>query len=132
MKTKTLALISGLVGLIGGTILLLSNIFFVPFSALLGDSGLNLLGAVIKLAALGLGITSLAYYKGRPPYRRKQQHRAHSIYRLDCRHSPYHWRGSIPRFFFKILMRDQSIFRLFVSLKGRVKKFSSLFFLLKK
>ena len=64
MKTKTLALISGLVGLIGGTILLLSNIFFVPFSALLGDSGLNLLGAVIKLAALGLGITSLAYYKG--------------------------------------------------------------------
>ena len=58
MKTKTLALISGLVGLIGGTILLLSNIFFVPFSALLGDSGLNLLGAVIKLAALGLGITS--------------------------------------------------------------------------
>ena len=48
MKTKTLALISGLVGLIGGTILLLSNIFFVPFSALLGDSGLNLLGAVIK------------------------------------------------------------------------------------
>ena len=51
MKTKTLALISGLVGLIGGTILLLSNIFFVPFSALLGDSGLNLLGAVIKLAA---------------------------------------------------------------------------------
>ena len=30
MKTKTLALISGLVGLIGGTILLLSNIFFVP------------------------------------------------------------------------------------------------------
>ena len=50
MKTKTLALISGLVGLIGGTILLLSNIF--------------LLGAVIKLAALGLGITSLAYYKG--------------------------------------------------------------------
>ena len=50
MKTKTLALISGLVGLIGGTILLLSNIFFVPFSALLGDSGLNLLGAVIKLA----------------------------------------------------------------------------------
>jgi len=63
MKTKTLALISGLVGLIGGTILLLSNIFFVPFSALLGDFGLNLLGAVIKLAALGLGIASLAYYK---------------------------------------------------------------------
>ena len=63
MKTKTLALISGLVGLIGGTILLLSNIFFVPFSALLGDSGLNLLGAVIKLAALGLGITSLLITK---------------------------------------------------------------------
>ena len=127
MKTKTLALISGLVGLIGGTILLLSNIFFVPFSALLGDR--------IKMSdVLGLLQRSNAFQcrSGRPPYRRKQQHRAHSIYRLDCRHSPYHWRGSIPRFFFKILMRDQSIFRLFVSLKGRVKKFSSLFFLLKK
>ena len=90
MKTKTLALISGLVGLIGGTILLLSNIFFVPFSAPLGDFGLNLLGAVIKLAALGLGIASLAYYKG------------------------------------------QSIFRLFVSLKGRGEEIFFAFFLVEK
>jgi len=57
MKTKTLALVNGLVGLIGGIILLLWPFFIWVFYFMLGVFD------ILKIAILALGIAGIVYYK---------------------------------------------------------------------
>ena len=69
MKTKTLALVNGIVSLVGGIYLFLF-VLFASFSvAIFGgeEAGFWLavmVGTLLKIAALTLGILSLVYYKG--------------------------------------------------------------------
>ena len=57
MKTKTLALVNGLVGLIGGIILLFWPLFIWVFYFMLGVFD------ILKIAILALGIAGIVYYK---------------------------------------------------------------------
>ena len=72
MKTKTLAIINGVVGLIGG-IFLLFAIWFILGVASSGSeaaTGLTTLFVyLVKLALLVLGIVGAVYYKGDTPVR---------------------------------------------------------------
>lgn len=67
MKTKSLALVNGIVGLVGGILLLLGPFFIVGTVATLRSdamSGSVLLLNLIKIAILVLGIVAIVYYKG--------------------------------------------------------------------
>ncbi|AXQ77844.1 hypothetical protein DDV21_001540 [Streptococcus chenjunshii] len=66
MKTKTLALVNGIVGLIGGIVLLLGIWFIFGAAATGSDSALgtvSVLFLLLKLAILALGIVGAVYYK---------------------------------------------------------------------
>ena len=58
MKSKALALYSGIVGLVGGIYLLIA-----PFLLLAAVAGV-LLPTILKIAILVLGIVAIVYYKG--------------------------------------------------------------------
>ena len=67
MKTKSLALVNGIVGLVGGILLLLGPFLIVGTVATLRSdamSGSVLLLNLIKIAILVLGIVAIVYYKG--------------------------------------------------------------------
>ena len=66
MKTKTLALANGVIGLVGGIYLLL-YIFFATSMTIASTSGFGSSIAIatgVKIATLILGIVALVYYKG--------------------------------------------------------------------
>lgn len=68
MKTKTLALFSGIVGLVGGILLLVGPFFILGTVAATystnATAGSILLLNALKIANLVLGIISIVYYKG--------------------------------------------------------------------
>ncbi len=68
MKTKTLALFSGIVGLVGGILLLVGPFFILGTAAATASSdataGSILLLNALKIANLVLGIIAIVYYKG--------------------------------------------------------------------
>lgn len=68
MKTKTLALFSGIVGLVGGILLLLGPFFIIGTAAATASSdataGSIILLNALKIANLVLGIIAIVYYKG--------------------------------------------------------------------
>lgn len=67
MKTKSFALVNGIVGLVGGILLLLGPFLIVGTVATLRSdamSGSVLLLNLIKIAILVLGIVAIVYYKG--------------------------------------------------------------------
>lgn len=66
MKTKSLALANGIVGLVGGIILLFGG-WFVLGGAAAGNDALSSMVMflnILKLVILGLGIYGAVYYKG--------------------------------------------------------------------
>ena len=71
MKTKTLALFSGIVGLVGGILLLVGPFFILGTAAATASSdataGSILLLNALKIANLVLGIIAIVYYKGDAP-----------------------------------------------------------------
>ena len=73
MKTKTLALVNGIVGLVGGIFLLFAIWFILGVAAnSLSDGGASVGGTtrlvyLIKIALLVLGIIGAVYYKGDTP-----------------------------------------------------------------
>ena len=68
MKTKTLALFSGIVGLVGGILLLVGPFLILGTAAATASSdataGSILLLNALKIANLVLGIIAIVYYKG--------------------------------------------------------------------
>ena len=68
MKTKTLALFSGIVGLVGGILLLVGPFFIIGTVAATASSdataGSIILLNALKIANLVLGIIAIVYYKG--------------------------------------------------------------------
>lgn len=68
MKTKTLALFSGIVGLVGGILLLVGPFFIIGTAAATASSdataGSIILLNALKIVNLVLGIIAIVYYKG--------------------------------------------------------------------
>lgn len=67
MKTKTLAIINGIVGLIGGIILLFGIWFIVGVASTGSDTATGIMTIFVyalKFALLILGIIGAVYYKG--------------------------------------------------------------------
>lgn len=67
MKTKTLALTNGIVGLVGGIFLLIAIWFIFGVAATNSSEATGLMTAfvyIVKIALLVLGILGIVYYKG--------------------------------------------------------------------
>ena len=99
MKTKTLALFSGIVGLVGGILLLVGPFFILGTAAATASSdataGSILLLNALKIANLVLGIIAIVYYKGDE---RVGVACDYPILRMDWWYHRIDWWFIIPRF----------------------------------